>query len=147
MLSLLWSSVNFFWVAQSFVGLLPNYSVQIKGIAICGVRRPDVKNDVVTEIFSLSRLGFSVCVTRHKILLLDVGSSCSHPLVPEQHCFLQVFHVGLVEAVREDEWKYNVTISSDHPSILMWTGCLVFINMNINLSSDKLTSNILKYSY
>ena len=54
----------------------------------------------------------------HRVLLLDVGSSSSHPLNPGQHYFLQALDVDLhvdSEAIWENELRHNVTITFDLP--------------------------------
>ena len=90
----------------------------IKGIAIGDVRQPNVRSNVVTEIFLQSKLDSPACMAWYKVLLPGVRSSSSHPINPGQHYFLQALDASLhveSEAMWKDERRHNVTIASDHP--------------------------------
>ena len=52
--------------------------------------------DVVTKMFSQSRLGSPTCVAWCRVQLPDVGSFSSLPLDPRQHYLLQALDVGLL---------------------------------------------------
>ena len=99
--------------------------------------------------FCQSRLVFPVCMTWYRVLFLDEAYFSNHPLDPGEHYHLQELDAGLCvesDGTWEDEWRHNITIISDHPNTIMKTGCLVFIDMNMNLSIDW-HSIILKFSY
>ena len=106
----------------------------VKGIAIWGVRLPDVIGDGIAEIFWQPTLSSPACVTWCRVLLPDV-ESCSSP-----HLLIKVLVIGLCvgsEVVWEDEWKHkNSPLLVTSPNIIIWTGCLVFINMNISPHID-----------
>ena len=112
--------VFIFGVAQIFLGLSHNCTPRliIKMITIWRVRRPDVRGDVVAEIFLQPRLGSPACVLRRRVLLPDVQSSSSHLLDPG--CTISSGHdVGLhveSEAMWADEWRYNVSNTLKTPS-------------------------------
>ena len=77
---------------------------------------PDVRADVVAEIFLQPALGSPACVAWRRVSLPDVGPSSSCPLDPGGQLF-RALDVGLYvkdEAIWEDEWKHNVTTTSDH---------------------------------
>ena len=69
-------------ILLNFVGLSLNHTphIIIKSIVICGARQPNVRGDVVTEIFSQPRLASPACVVWCRVLLPDVESSNNHPL-------------------------------------------------------------------
>ena len=73
---------------------------------------------MVLEIFSLPTLVSSACVACCRVLMPDIGSSSSQPLNPGRNYFLlQALNVGLhvkTEDLWEDEWKHNITISTNH---------------------------------
>ena len=54
----------------------------LKDIAIWTLRHPEIKCDLVAEIFLLQRLGSCACVALYRVLLLDVGSSSSRSFDP-----------------------------------------------------------------
>ena len=64
------------------VGLSFNCAPHIKGVAIWWVREPDVKDEVVAEIFSQPTLGSFACVAWRRVQLLDAGSASSHLINP-----------------------------------------------------------------
>ena len=68
---------------------------------------------MVVEIFLQPRLGSSACVACYRVLFLETGSSSNHPHYPGQH-YLQALCVES-EAMGEDDWRHNFTITSDHP--------------------------------
>ena len=83
-------------------------------MAIWGVRRPDVRADVVAEIFSQSRPNSPACVKWRKVLLPVVVSFKSHPPDPEEHYLLQGLDEHLdveCEAMSGDEWRNNFSIA------------------------------------
>ena len=86
-----------------------------KGTPILEVRRPDVRGDMIAEVFSQPTLASRACESWHKVLLPDVKYSSSHPLDPGLHYISQAlnesFHVEY-KAVWEDEWRQNDTIAS-----------------------------------
>ena len=105
--------------ACSFVGFSLNRSphVIIKGVAIWGVRQPNVRGDYVEGIFWLPTLGSSACVTRCRVLLPDVGFCSSHLLDLRQVYLLKELDVDFrveSEVMQEDNWWHNVTIAGDH---------------------------------
>ena len=61
------------------------------------------------EEFSDSKNQVLQFVRHGAVLLPDVGSSSCHPLS------LDVGHHVQCEVMWEDEWKHNVTMTSDHP--------------------------------
>ena len=63
-------------------------------------------------------------------MLQDIESINNHSLNPEQHYLIQALDGGFcveAEAMWKDEWKPNVTITSDHAKHYE---CLIFININ-----------------
>ena len=119
-----------FGVSQSFVGFSLNRAphIIIKEIAIWKVRQPDIRGDVITEIFWQPRLGSSACVVIHRILLLNRGSSRSRPLDLGQY----YLPGHLMLTLRACE-KMNRGISPSletTPNVMMWIECMVFINVN-----------------
>ena len=72
----------------------------IKGVAIWR----EVRADEVTEIFSQLRLASPVYSNTAQVLLRNVGSSNSHPLVG--------LHVES-ETTSGEEWRHNVSNASD----------------------------------
>ena len=65
-------------------------------------------------------------------MLPKVVPSWRDTLDAGQNYLLQAFDIGLLaesEAMWEDEWKYNFTIDCDHPKLMVWNECLVFITI------------------
>ena len=130
-----------FLCCTAFFGLSLNRTphIIIKRVTIYGGRRPDLRVNVVAEIFWQLTLGSPAYVLFWKVLLPHQGSSSSHSLDTEQHHLFQALDAGLhVEYVGmwEDEQKRKVNIASDPSKVIMWTGCLVFVKKNINISLD-----------
>ena len=73
------------------------------------------------------------------VILLNVVSSSSHSLESAQQYLLQALMSVTVLSQRPCG-KINGRITSPlfatHPNTIIWTGCLVFINMNMSLSSN-----------
>ena len=114
----------------------------IKGDCNQGVRLPDVKDDVVTEIFFHPTLGSPAHVVGCRVLLLDIGSFISHPLNPGQHYLHQALYVDLhveSEAMWEDGGITSPSLVNS-PNTMMCIGGLVFITIctscGVNSSSD-----------
>ena len=135
-----------FDAAWSFVdGLLICTShIIIKGITIWGVRWPDITSDVVTEIFIQPTLGPPACVEWCKVLLQVIQQPPSWSrvaLLPSNTWYRPpCWAWSNVRRWMEAESPSLVTT----PHTMMWTGSLIFNNMNINLSSDWYP-NTLKY--
>ena len=89
--------VHLWCCMEVFFSLSPNHALHIiiNGTAIWGVRQPDVRGDVVGEIFSQPTLGSPACVAWYRVLLLGKGSSNNHPLDPGQHYLPLALDVGL----------------------------------------------------
>ena len=74
-----------------------------------------------------------------RVWLPDEGSSRNHSLDSGELYLFQAFVVGFCvkpSVMWEDEWRHYISIASDHTSTLMSTGCLCFINWNMNLASE-----------
>ena len=97
-LSLSSSSVHL-WYWTAFVCLSLNSAIVTQRTAIWGVKRPDVRGDVPAEIIAQPTLGYPACVAWFSVLLLDIGSSSTHPLDPRQHYLLQTGLGHCVEPV------------------------------------------------
>ena len=99
---------------HSFVGLI------VKGIAIWGVRRPDVWSDVAAEIFSQPNLSSSTCVAW--VLLSDVGYSSSSHLDLGQNYPLKALDVG--QRVESEVMNQDITSPTleTTPNTIMGTG-------------------------
>ena len=65
----------------------------IMGMTTWGVRKPDIRSDMVAEIFSQLRLDFLAYVTWRRILLKGVASFTSYLFDPRQLYLLQVLDV------------------------------------------------------
>ena len=104
-----------FGVALNFIDLSLNRNpyMIIGRIKIWRIRQETILIDVVAD-----STGLSACISRHSVLLLDVGSSNNHHLNLGPHFFLQQPDVGYqVESEDrwETKWRHNGTIVSNHP--------------------------------
>ena len=124
---------------MEFFGHLRNRASHeiIKEITFCGVRRLVVCFDVVAEIFYQPRLGSYVSmalspVARFKVFPLL--SPRSRTILPplRTRCRPPCWVWGYL-GIRMELTSTSLTTTF---SIMMWTVCLIFININMNLSSD-----------
>ena len=123
------NSAVIFAVARDFIDLTLNRHphIIIKEVGLWEVSWPDVKGNEVTEIFEQATL----------CSLAYVAWRRRHSLDPGQHYFFHALDTGIPigsEAMWVDELRYKITIASDYQNPMIWTRCLISINMNINLS-------------
>ena len=119
--------------------LLVSCSTHSQRIAIWGVVQPDVRDDVVVEIFWQPSLVSPTHMAWCRVLLPDVRSSSGCPLNSGMHYFLQALSVWpqyWVCSQGEDEWRHNISITIANLKHHDVDRLFVFINMNFNQSLD-----------
>ena len=85
-------------------------------------------------------LNFTVCMVWSRVLLVDLVSSSSYNLETRQLYPLKALNLGLFlkpEKSWEDEWRQTSRSLTTTSTNLMYICRLVFINMNMNLFSDR----------
>ena len=105
------------WCRMEFCWSLTQPYLTHNNQAISRAKQPDVRSNVITEIFWQTVLGSLAFGARCRVLLPGIGSSSSHPLDQDKHHLLQTLTVGFrveCKAMREDVWRHNVTITRDH---------------------------------
>ena len=96
--------------------------------------------NVVAEIFSQSTLSSPTCVAWRWVLLPDVRSSRTYPSDRGQHYRLQAFDVGSVLSMRPSGKMDGGMMSQSLMTtlnIIMWTRCLVFINISRSMGTQQ----------
>ena len=125
-----------FGVARIWVGLSLKCAPHIKGIAIWRVGRTDI-GVIRLQKFSYVNYWVLFLVWHSVVLLPDVESSISHPLNPNKHYLFETLDIGFrVEPSGAMNGSITLLLLMTILNNIMWIGCLVFINMRMNLSTD-----------
>ena len=116
------------WCWTELCGSLPQQHM-IKGIVIWGVKRLDVRADVIAEIFRRTTLSSPACVAWRRVLFPAVRSFSSYLLDHSSRHSMEAFRLSLKPC-----GKMNGSITSPSlvaaPNTMIWIRCLPFVSIN-----------------